>query len=184
METLTNKLKSAIDTVRKNPVRAASALGGVLLVAGGVWGVNRVLAKAGTGDLPLLDHATSAYLAHDKTWYYYISDMSKYGHFAPASFRKLAECATHIIFLTATLEALSESGLKAKHLWNLAKLIGKAVECIRVLRYHVVEHYGHVPSVMEQFDEAAANIQQYCNDVQFNVTNTFEYSQLQVSKVE
>lgn len=126
---------------------------------------------------PVIKHlspAISHYLLYNEDWYHQVAALSDYAHFALGSFERLAEAVTLIIYLTADLET-------HQHLTKLrmvAQCIGVVVECLRVLRAHLMTQYGTVKQVMVEFDEIAGNIQQLCNDTQFNVDNILEYQKL------
>jgi hypothetical protein len=174
---LLQKVTTTVSEFKNNPARvkqALSATGAVVLFAGGLFGLQSVLKNRTKPAIKHLSPAISHYLQYNEDWYHQIASLSDYAHFAPASFERLAEAVTHLIYITADLE----SKQSYSKLWSVAQLIGIMVECVRVLRAHVLKHYGTVDQVMLEFDEIASNIQQICNDTQYNVDNILAYQRL------
>jgi len=173
MQQVTEKLVE----FKNDPVRIKQALkgtGAVVLFAGGLWGLQSLLKNKPKTPIKYLSPALSHYLEYNEDWYHLIASLSDYAHFAVATFERLAEAATHLIYIMSDAEA-NHNFTKLKH---VAKLIGIVIECVRVLRAHLAKSYGHVPQAMALYDEIAANIQQLCNDTQFNVENIVAYNKL------
>lgn len=163
---------------KNNPAKVKQVLGatGALVVfAGGVLGLQALFKQRPKPPIKHVAPALSHYLEYNEDWYFQIAALSDYGHFAQASFQRLAEAASYLIYVTADLD----SHPNYSKLYTVAQLIGIVVESIRVLRAHVQQKYGQVQQVMLEFDEIAANIQQLCNDTQYNVDNIVHYQNLQ-----
>lgn len=171
------QVSNKLSEFKNDPVKVKKALGAtgaVVLFAGGLIGLQTVLKNKQKPTIKNLSPAISYYLQYNEDWYHLIAALSDYSHFAPQSFERLAEAVTHLIYLTSFVEA-EQNYTK---LINVSKLIGIIVECVRVIRAYLVQQYHQVPQVMTEFDEVAANIQQLCNDTQFNVENIIAYNKL------
>lgn len=176
-----NNVKSTFNEFKSNPEKikqALSATGAVVLFAGSLFGLQTVLKQKPKPVIKYLTPAISHYLNYHQDWYHLIEAMSDYGHFAVATFERLAEAVTHLIYFTADLETHQHYS----KLYHVAQIIGIIVECIRIIRAHVFEKYGHIQQVMLEFDEIAASMQTICTDTQYNVDNVMAYQRLTKSK--
>jgi hypothetical protein len=178
MQTLTQKVTTTLNEFKNDKGKVKQALGAtgaVMLFAGGMYGLQTLLKNKPKPVIKYLSPAMSHYLQYNEDWYNQIAALSDYGHFALSSFEKLAEAVAFLIYLTSDLENEKTNFSK---LYMVAQLIGVVVECVRVLRAHLQKQYSQVLQVMLEFDEIAANIQQLCNDTQYNVDNILHYQRL------
>lgn len=176
-ENLLAGVKQKLGEFKNSPEKIKQALGAtgaVVLFAGGLYGLQTALKNKPKPAIKYLAPAISHYLQYNEDWYHLVEAMSDYGHFAVATFERLAEAITHLIYLTADLEVHQQHS----KLYLVAQLIGIIVECIRVIRAHLSNQYGHVQQVMLEFDEIAANMQQICTDTQYNVDNVIAYQRM------
>jgi len=155
--------------------QALNATGAIIVVAGGLFGLKAVLQNRPKPGIKHLSPALSHYLEYNEDWYAQLSALSDYGHFALGSFERLAEAVTYLIYLTNDMDSQTPNYSK---LYHVAQLIGIVVESIRVIRAHLHLQYAQVPQVMLEFDEIASNIQQLCNDTQYNVDNILAYQRM------
>ena len=172
-QTLTQKLaefKSNPDKVKQ----ALSATGAVVIVAGGLFGLKSMFKNRPKPTIKHLAPAMSHYLEYNEDWYFQIAALSDFGHFSQAAFERLSEAVAFLIYVTADLETRQNYS----KLYTEASLIAIVVESIRVIRAHVYQKYGSVDQVMLEFDEIAGNMQQLCNDTQYNVDNILHYQKL------
>jgi hypothetical protein len=176
-ESVVNSVKNKLSEFKNSPEKIKQALGattGAVVLFAGLYGLQTVLKKKPKPAIKYLSPAISHYLQYNEDWYYLIVSMSDYGHFAVATFERLAEAVTHLIYLTADLETHQQHS----KLYLVAQLIGIIVECIRVIRAHLSKQYVQVEQVMLEFDEIAANMQQICTDTQYNVDNVIAYQRM------
>ena len=175
---LINNVYNSVVSFKESPEKIKQALGAtgaVVVLAGGILGLQALLRNKPRPPIKYLSPAISHYLQYNDDWYQIIAALSDYGHFALASFERLAEAVTHLIYITSGLE---EQKPQFSKLYTVAQLIGIIVESVRVLRAHLVVKYGQVEQVMLEFDEIAGQIQQLCNDSQYNVDNILHYQHL------
>lgn len=177
MQALTQNLSQKLTEFKSDPTKmkqALTATGAVVVLAGGLFGLQSVFKNRTKPVIKHLSSAMSHYLEYNEDWYFQIAALSDYAHFAQAAFERLAEAAAFLIYVTSDLESLQNYS----KLYTVASLIGIVVESIRVLRAHVYSKYGSVTQVMMEFDEIAGNLQQLCNDTQYNVDNILHYQKM------
>ena len=178
MEGALQKVNEFIHEFKSDKTRVKQALGAtgaVIVFAGGLFGLQAVLKNKTKPPIKHLSPALSHYLLYNEDWHTQLVALSDYAHFAQASFERLAEAAAYLIYITTDLDSQTPQFSK---LYQVAQLIGIVVESIRVLRAHLAMQYSQVPQVMLEFDEIAGNIQQICNDTQYNVDNILAYKSM------
>ena len=102
------------------------------------------------------------------------AQMETYSLFHRRAYIDMLVGAVELVTLHAkVMQASDPNKLSNAHL--ATEHAGKTVEGVRTLRAHVKRRTKNNAEIMKEFDEIAADIQQLCNDMRFNVGATCGY---------
>jgi hypothetical protein len=151
---------------------------GILTVGGIVYGVSKKLKKKKL--LPPIRgirRELSVYIQVDPAWYEPCYGMSRFHHVAPASFEVLCSSVANLLHLLYKIGS-GETRLTASTLSHLSDHMSPIVECIRIIRAHVVSKYGYRLEVMDEFDALASSMQSLCDNIQYNFMQEVQHRQV------